>query len=321
MNCFVRGCTAQATSCKARQLIRPDNRKFEQDKPDNRKPIQQLCKYPFDYDKYFSDLMALHAYLDVRARGSMDDQFGAVMSTFLEFLNDPYKIETEAMVVSQQANRVIFDRTVFCPAIGTSPSDSGELLLANGGHFRIENSQWHHTKADVLEHVCEQTIEDLTAGDKLTVKIDWLPRYAAMRLHTALYLVAVALPYPVVQTAVGTGWGGLTFKVDDTGMHSGELERLVNRLVDANLPLQSIWIPRPPQDQVTAFYPVIWPGSNGRIRALRIGEFNVRPSAGLHVRHTAEVGPIQVTEVKRLTGNMLSCNIRLLDGMSFPGST
>ncbi|TWB08262.1 misacylated tRNA(Ala) deacylase [Rhizobium sp. ERR 1071] len=242
------------------------------------------------------------------------------MGTFLDFLDNAYLAQIEATILWRGTNRIIFDRTIFYPAAGASVPDSGEMLLADGRCIRIKNSQWHDGEAETIEHICEEPIDDLILGEKLRLKIDWPRRYAAMRAHTALYLVSLAFPYPVVETLAGNDGGKIAFEVDNTGMHVDELERLVAELIEENLPLQPIWITERSQIQITSVPPIIWPGSNGQIRALKIGEFNVRSSDALHVRHTGEVGPVRVTAMERLADAIIDCEIRLSEIKSIPRS-
>lgn len=236
------------------------------------------------------------------------------MPTVLDFLDDPYRVETEAFVQCRDGNRVVLDRTVFYPGVGISPADSGEIVLEDGRRVLVSSSEWHEARPDELQHLCEQVPDDLLPGDKVIARIEWPPRYAAMRTHTALHLVSVAFPYPVVHAAVHAGWGSATFDVDNTGIQPEELEKLVQELVDRDLPLEAVWAHPPLRDRRINLRSFAWPGSNGQVRVMKIDDIDLQPCDGLHVRNTAEVGQVQITGMTRLPERMYRCDIRLPDG-------
>ncbi|MEZ2127904.1 MULTISPECIES: hypothetical protein [unclassified Sinorhizobium] len=236
------------------------------------------------------------------------------MPTVLDFLDDPYRVETEAFVQWRDGNRMVLDRTVFYPGVGISPSDSGEIILEDGRRVGVSRSEWDKTKPDVLQHLCGQVPDDLLPGEKVIARIEWPPRYAAMRTHTALHLVSIAFPYPVIHGAVHPGWGSVTFEVDNTGIQPDELEKLVQELVDQDLPVEAVWVLPPMRDRRINLRSFIWPASNGQLRAMKIDDIDLQPCDGLHVRKTAEVGRVRVTGLSRLPGRMYRCDVRLPNG-------
>lgn len=182
------------------------------------------------------------------------------MPTVLDFLDDPYRVETDAFVQCRDGNRIVLDRTVFYPGEGISPPDRGEIVLEDGRRVRGGRSEWGNAKPDVLPYVCEQVPDDLLPGDKVVARIEWPPRYAAMRTHTALHLVSVAFPYPVIHGAVHPGWGSVTFEIDNTGIQPHELEQLVQELVDQDLPVEAVWVLPPMRDRRINLRSFAWPG-------------------------------------------------------------
>lgn len=229
------------------------------------------------------------------------------MPTVLECFDDAYRLQTEAIVLSARGNRITFDRTVFYPGFGAAPSDIGEIILPDGRRMQVSGCEWDSASAEVHHCICKTSQVALAPGDKVIAQIAWLPRHSAMRIHTALHLVSIAFPFPVVQHTILPRGGNITFRVADTGIEPRELERLVNEIVKADFSLETVWIA---QEEV--MHSISWPTSNGRIRAIKIDEIDLQPCDGLHVRRTAEVGPVQIRDIISTPDQMLLCDVCLI---------
>ena len=61
------------------------------------------------------------------------------------------------------------------------------------------------------------------------MQLDWPRRLKRMRVHTALHLLSVVLPYPVTGGSIGDGDGRLDFDIPDAGLDKasdhGQAER------------------------------------------------------------------------------------------------
>lgn len=235
------------------------------------------------------------------------------MPTILDFLADPYRAETEAIVLKRNADRLILDRTVLYPGVGISPADSGWIFLEDGRSVRIKHCIWDDGSAGVLEHICERIPADVQAGMKVVARIDWFSRYAAMRIHTALHLVSIGFPYPMVDGIVQVGWGNALFQVDRSGVRARELQTIVEGLIAQRLPVTAVWVQPPVHDVRINIRSFEWPGANGLARAMKIDEIDLQPCDGLHVRNTAEVGDIELTSLLRVSAGLYRANVRLLD--------
>ncbi len=60
-------------------------------------------------------------------------------------------------------------------------------------------------------------------GEAVRLVLDWPLRHARMRVHTALHLLSVALPYPVTGGSIGDGEGRLDFDIPDAGLDKEEV--------------------------------------------------------------------------------------------------
>ncbi|WP_107676194.1 alanyl-tRNA editing protein [Agrobacterium sp. LAD9] len=237
------------------------------------------------------------------------------MQTVLDFLDDPYQVEAEALVLCRQGNRVVLDRTVFYPGIGVSPADKGEIIVDDGRVLTVNHSDWHETIPGVLEHFCDAVPDDLLPGAKVIARIDHSLRFSAMRVHTALHLVSVGFPYPMIDGEVFPGWGSATFEADNTGLEAQDLENWVETLVRRRLAVEAIWTAESLRDPRVRVRPFTWPSSKGHMRAIKIGDVDLQPCDGLHVRNTKEIGRIKVVEFLRLRAGLYRCDIRVVDDL------
>jgi misacylated tRNA(Ala) deacylase len=122
-----------------------------------------------------------------------------------------------------------------------------------------------------------------------------------MRMHTALHLVTVALPFPVTGGSVAEDKGRLDFNMD-TSPDAAALEVTLNSLVAAGHAVSAEWI----TDEDMAANPgliksmnVKPPMGQGRVRLIRIGDVDLQPCGGTHVRNTAEIGPLRVGKIEK----------------------
>ena len=66
------------------------------------------------------------------------------------------------------------------------------------------------------------------AGENVTLKLDWGPRYRRMRMHTALHLLSAVLPYAVTGGSVGESESRLDFDIPEAGLDKDELSHALN---------------------------------------------------------------------------------------------
>src|SRR3972149_880786 len=138
------------------------------------------------------------------------------MPTELLFRDDPYVRETEAEVVSVNDRRgIILDRTVFYATGGGQPGDSGTLDRA-GGRIAIATTVYGDDKSQVV-HVPGENEPVPEPGETLKAALDWPRRHRHMRIHTALHLLSVVLPYPVTGGSIGADEGRLCFDIAGEG--------------------------------------------------------------------------------------------------------
>jgi misacylated tRNA(Ala) deacylase len=127
-----------------------------------------------------------------------------------------------------------------------------------------------------------------------------------MRMHSALHLLSVVLPYGVTGGQIGEDKGRLDFDMPKPPDDIAGLEAALNAHVAADLPITAEWIDeaelaaRPEMVKTMKVQP---PVGQGRVRLVRIGAgaepLDLQPCGGTHVRSTGEIGPLRIGKIEK----------------------
>lgn len=224
------------------------------------------------------------------------------MTEFL-FREDSYLQSTPATVTAiTPEGGLVLDRTVFYAASGGQPGDSGRIMGADGTAVVIATAI--HPDGDKTEivHVPAEGQPALAVGDAVIAEIDWDRRYRLMRMHTALHLLSVVFAYPVTGGSIGEDRGRLDFDMPDVPEDIASMEQALNALAAGMLAVSHEWI----SDAEMAANPdmiktmnVKPPMGQGRVRLIRIGDIDLQPCGGTHVRNTSEIGPLALGKIEK----------------------
>ena len=213
--------------------------------------------------------------------------------TELLFRDDSALDWCEATVVDVSSAGVVLDRTVFYPAGGGQPGDSGSLDAALV-HDTVKGED------GTILHLCEGELP--VVGETVTATLDWERRFAHMRMHTALHLLSVAIPLPVSGGSIGAEKSRLDFDMPDAPEDKQAIEDALNAMIEADHPVSEEWI----TDEELAANPglvktmsVQPPSGQGRVRLVRIGDIDLQPCGGTHVSRTGEIGPVRIGKIEK----------------------
>jgi misacylated tRNA(Ala) deacylase len=123
-----------------------------------------------------------------------------------------------------------------------------------------------------------------------------------MRVHTALHLLSVVLPYPVTGGAIGEGDGRLDFDIQEAGLDKADLTEKLNALIARDAPVGERWITDEELDAnpgLVKTMSVKPPRGSGRVRLVEIEGIDLQPCGGTHVRRTGEIGAVAVTDIEK----------------------
>ena len=220
--------------------------------------------------------------------------------TTLLFRDDAYLPEAEAKVLAINDRRgIILDRTVFYATGGGQPGDSG-ALARSGGEVAIATAVYGEDKGEIV-HVPAEGVPLPEPGETVKAVIDWQRRHRHMRIHTGLHLLSVVLPYPVTGGSIGADEGRLDFDIEGEVPAKEEIEEKLNALVAAAYPVSDEWIS---DDELLANPGMVKtmkvkpPMGTGRVRLVRIGDIDLQPCGGTHVRSTAEIGRLVIGKIE-----------------------
>jgi misacylated tRNA(Ala) deacylase len=216
------------------------------------------------------------------------------------FRDDAYLKSCEARVLAVGERGIELDRTVFYPAGGGQPGDTGWLRRADGVAVRVADTRKGDAQ-DAILHLPEPGAPSLAPGDVITAELDWDRRYRLMRMHTCLHVLSCVVVAPVTGGNVAPDKGRLDFDVDMSQLDAARIEREVNALIARAVPTETVWITDEELDaqpELVKTMSVQPPRGAGRVRLLRIEGIDLQPCGGTHVRNIGEIGPVKVLKIR-----------------------
>lgn len=224
------------------------------------------------------------------------------MATELVFRADAYATSCTAEVVALEDKGIVLNRTVCYATSGGQPGDSGRMIRADGSVLPLTTAVFCDPAKTVIAHVPQAEATLPALGEQVTVEIDWAPRLNRMRMHTALHLLSVALPYPVTGGSVGDAEGRLDFDIQDGGLDKDAITAQLNALIAKDAIVRDRTISEADLDanpSLVKTMSVQPPRGTGVIRLVDIEGLDLQPCGGTHVRRTGEIGAMVVTQIEK----------------------
>lgn len=219
------------------------------------------------------------------------------------FNSEPYAKTAIARVIGHtNEGGIVLDRSLFYPRGGGQPGDSGRLAW-DGRTLDIATS----VKVDMDDIAIIPATPNplLPIGAAVEQRLDWERRYAHMRIHTALHLLSVVLPFPVTGGSIGADKGRLDFNMPDPIDDKNTIQAKLSQLISGYFDVSESWITDAElaaQPELVKTMSVVPPIGSGRVRLVRIGAENrtvdLQPCGGTHVANTREIGPIKITKIE-----------------------
>jgi misacylated tRNA(Ala) deacylase len=224
-------------------------------------------------------------------------------ATALLFRDDAYAATCRANVLAvTPEGGIILDQTIFYAQGGGQPGDLGAVLRANGERMEVTNTVYGADRSQVVHLVGTDAASRFEPGESIELQLDWERRLKRMRVHTALHLLSVVLPYPVTGGSIGDGDGRLDFDIPDGGLDKAEITEKLNALIAQDAPVSERWITDEELDAnpgLVKTMSVKPPRGSGRVRLVEIQGIDLQPCGGTHVRRTGEIGRVTVTDIEK----------------------
>ena len=206
------------------------------------------------------------------------------------------EIETKIVEINKENKTIELEDTIFYAKSGGQPGDVGEII-ADGQKIEVNDTI---KIEDSIKNILEN-LNELSINQKITAKINWDKRYKYMRMHSALHLMCAAIPLGVTGGQIGFEKSRLDFNDPDKIIKKEELEEKINLLVEDNHTITSeevegsILKEKPELVRTMSVKP---PQIDGKIRLIRIGDVDLQPCGGTHVKKTIEIGRVKIGKVE-----------------------
>ena len=229
------------------------------------------------------------------------------------FEEDSYIKEFETKIISLDVenNLIELEKTAFYGKGGGQPGDTGTLITQLESIEVIETIK----KENALAHKVK-SINNLKIGDIIKGKIDWNKRYKYMKMHTALHLLCAAVPMGVTGGQIGDIKSRLDFNTNANSINKEELQEKLNQILKKNHMIKYEWInseeleKKPELIRTMSVKP---PKTSSKIRLVKIGDIDLQPCGGTHVKNTSEIGAIIVGKIENKGKMNRRINISLSD--------
>lgn len=224
--------------------------------------------------------------------------------THMLFRDDAYARDASATVIGHtDEGGIILDQTLFYPTGGGQPGDSGHITWA-GSSLTIATAV--KGEADTIVLVPSEPRALPPRGVQIEQHLDWDRRYAHMRVHTALHLLSVVMPFGVTGGSISAGRGRLDFDMEDAPEDRDAIQDTLNTHVAADHKVTEDWITEAELDANPALVKTLSvqpPRGAGRIRLIRIGNdtnaVDLQPCGGTHVARTGEIGGLRLGKIEK----------------------
>jgi misacylated tRNA(Ala) deacylase len=237
------------------------------------------------------------------------------MSVWL-FQTDSYLREFTARITAVQEKRVALDQTAFYPTGGGQPCDHG-LLSAGSQQWAVVNVRkdgeeiWHEVEG-----------EPPAVGIVVTGSVDWNRRYALMRTHTALHMLAGVIWRDYGAQVTGGNMEPLRARMDFEFERMRrelveEIEQKVNQEIAAARPIHVKILPRAEAFAIPDLIRTkinLLPEGIEQVRVVDIVGLDLQADGGTHVANTREVGGIKIVDYKSKGKINKRLEIAVVDG-------
>ena len=229
------------------------------------------------------------------------------------FEENAYLKEFKAKIINIniEEKTIELDNTAFYARSGGQPGDIGEIIRENQ-NIEVEDTI---KKDNKIINIINKT-ENLDKGIEIIGKINWEKRYKHMKMHSALHLMCAVIPLGVTGGQIGYEKSRLDFNDPEKEINKEEIEEKINSLVKNDYEITSEIIDSKildEQPELVRTMSVKPPQIDDKIRLIKIGNVDLQPCGGTHVKSTAEIGSIKIGKIENKGRMNRRVNILLND--------
>ena len=229
-----------------------------------------------------------------------------------------YTKKFNAVVEASFPGIVELDNTAFYPLGGGQPADNGKIVW-DGGQADVRDVR----KKNRIRHFIDG--DNPQKGDIVQGEIDWERRYSHMRMHTSQHLVSAVVNEIYGSDTVGNQIGNQKSRIDFKPLsidqkHIEEIQDEVNDYIkeDLNVKIsEELRVNLENNSEIrSSMSSGLWkmlPSSVKKLRVITIGDIDVCPCAGTHVRSLKEVGQVEFISKKNKGSQKLRLSYKLND--------
>ena len=221
------------------------------------------------------------------------------------------EFEAKIINIDKETKIIELENTAFFGKGGGQPGDSGVLVSESGSVEVIETVK----KEDSILHQVN-SVANLKIGNLIKGKINWEKGYKFMRMHTALHLLCSVVPAGVTGGQIGELKSRLDFNANVNSINKEEVQIKLNQTLKNDNEISYVWV----NSQVLEKKPELIrtmtvkpPKTNGKIRLVKIGNIDLQPCGGTHVKNTSEIGSIIIGKIENKGKMNRRINISLSD--------
>ena len=229
-----------------------------------------------------------------------------------------YTRKFSAKVEASFPGIVELDKTAFYHLGGGQPADNGKIVW-DGGEAVVNDVR----KKNRIRHFIDGDLPEV--GTIVEGEIDWERRYSHMRMHTSQHLVSAVVNEIHGSDTVGNQIGGQKSRIDFKPLsvdqqQIDEIQSTVNDYISKNLKIKISEELRENLENNTeirsSMSSGLWkmlPSSVKKLRVITIGDIDVCPCAGTHVKSLGEIGQVEFTNKKNKGSQKLRLSYKLND--------
>ncbi len=205
-----------------------------------------------------------------------------------------YIKEFRARVVETGPNYAVLDRTAFYAEGGGQPSDTGQMHW-EAGTARVSKVV---KQGGIVRHL----VDTVPPKGDVTGSVDWERRYAHMRMHTAQHLLSGLVFQMYGARTMGNqlymDYSHVDFApASFTQENLAAVEKAFNEAVESGVQVtiyeEERRVLEERIEEERAIMDLI-PKGIRRLRVVQIGDVDLCPCAGTHVRNVSEIGRMRI---------------------------